>query len=158
MVSRGTRARRPQPKRRTVWARQKGNLTTQAGPGVQSVNLLTTILTDLDVNQILGMTVVRSILDFKVVSGAAGFWTVGMIVVQSGGAAALNPSTNEHADWMYWRSIQNVTTDNPNREWREDLHSMRRIDEVEEDLLLSFISETEGDILAYSASILVKLP
>jgi len=133
-------------------------LTTQAGPAVQSVNLLTSILTDLDVNQILGMTVVRSILDFKIVTGAAGFYTVGMIVVQSGGAAALNPSTNEHADWMYWRSIQNVTTDTTNAGWREDLHSMRRIDEVEEDLLLSFISETAGDVLAYSASILVKLP
>jgi len=158
MVSRGTRSVRKGPQRKTVWARQKGNLTTGAGPTVSTVNVLNNFLTDLGANQVLGMTVIRSLLYFKVVEGAAGFWTVGQIVTNAGGATSLNPSTDEHADWMYWRSIQNGPADSVLQQWDADIHSMRRLDEVEQDLQLRFISETEGDVLAYSGSWLIKLP
>jgi len=157
-------ARRSAPSRKLIWARSD-HLGLIVNEGIAF-----DLLADYRAQggNTLGATVTRVRLDFDVFmpegAGATeGFGVYAGVIVDQRQADELEvprPTIpNEpHADWMYWRSIQNGPADSVLQQWDADIHSMRRLDEVEQDLQLRFISETEGDVLAYSGSWLIKLP
>ena len=147
-----------QARRGLVWARELA--TISAFPG--TANLLTDFLVDLGANAPLGSTVTRIVGDFGVtgVTGV-GQLCLGIIKVQAGGLATLDPVNEQHADWMYWSAqpISATAADSINTRWHIDIKAQRKLQEVEEDLLLAaeLVTATAAT-LHIATSVLIKLP
>ena len=153
------------PRRKLVWARRHDS-TDEAE---NNTNLLSQLMTDLGVNAVLGSTVTRIRLTWMAravtltANDAQSFLGMGIIVVQQGGLAGLDPLNAEHVDWMWWRAqpLAATTADFPVSAWGDvDIRSQRKMDEIQEDLIFSHTVDANvtNIRLDFATSVLLKLP
>ena len=164
-----SRLRRPlrtvQVGRKMIWARMHDTKTESEN----NQNLLSTLMTDLGVNAVVGSTVTRVRLTWQAravtltTNDAQSHLGMGIAVVQQGGLAGLDPLNSEHIDWMWWlaQPLAATTADFPiSAQGREDIKSQRRMDEIQEDLIFSHTVDPNITNLRldWSVSVLLKLP
>jgi len=86
--------------------------------------------------------------------------TCGIRVGTEDQGTAVLPTSEPHADWMYWRGIYPNSFQSTMGIIDLDLRSMRKIDEVGQDLFIvySIQSPVEGATVQHSLRTLVLLP
>lgn len=161
------------PRRKLVWARQLNHTPAAIAAGaVVVIQPLTNFRAGLGAD-LIGSTIMRTRLTFNVSNAVANhaiMVDMAMGVFPENEATQtplLSPSVDVHEDWMFWHMIDA----NPGAATGEfahpgpyaqefDIKSKRRLDELQQDLILFVRNAHPTDAVnyAYATSVLIALP
>jgi len=146
-------------RRRYIWGRYFVD-TVAAGGAIANTNLLGDLETELG-SALVGCTIMRirgtltHLPSAAITELALG---IGVFPVSSG---VTEPVGQEYADWMYWERFKWFATAATSSEAQRipiDVRSRRRLDEVEQTLILAETNGAAANTWNLSLSILVLLP
>jgi len=162
--------------RRTTWARSFGTVSLAAAGTYINDDLLANFRTDGGTTD--GCTVTRIHMRLAVQSAVAatdtfffGIFRGQNTDIGTSVAGAPNANTDPYEDWLYWSQfLANDATGGagngyfpggPGAPYEIDVRAQRKIPQLQQTLVASFGQSAAGAyplLLAYSASVLLKLP